>query len=307
MRRIYELLSGKVLENLYGQGQITVFIRPEEAERRYLIDEMKIDEHTLYSALDPDELARLEIESNHAAIILKCPRATTQDIVNQFEICSIGMFLFKDQLIIVADHDIPVFDGGKHFLKCHSLNDVAIKSIYKTISLFLTQLRSINRQASDIESKLHGAIENEQLMHLFELEKVLVYYVNAIHSNSIMLDKVRNNTVKLGFTVEQGELLEDVSVENSQCAKQAEIYSSILAGLMDARVSIISNNLNIIMKTLTLITLGIMVPTFVVSAFSMNVHLPFGLNESPLSFWIITSLAFASVFVLVILQKKKKW
>ena len=78
MRRIYELLSGKVLENLYGQGQITVFIRPEEAERRYLIDEMTIDEHTLYSALDPDELARLEIESNHAAIILKCPRATTQ-------------------------------------------------------------------------------------------------------------------------------------------------------------------------------------------------------------------------------------
>ncbi len=103
------------------------------------------------------------------------------------------------------------------------------------------------------------------------------------------------------------EFLDDIAVENTQCMKQAEIYANILASLMDARASIVSNNLNVIMKTLTLITIGIMVPTFVVSAFSMNVTLPWNLKAHPLAFYGILILAGISVVSVLVLQRMKRW
>jgi magnesium transporter len=107
--------------------------------------------------------------------------------------------------------------------------------------------------------------------------------------------------------VEEIELLDDIMVDNTQCYRQAEIYSNILASLMDARVSIVSNNLNILIKTLNILTIAIMVPTFVVSAFSMNVDLPFHLKENAWAFWIIMSMAGLSVVGIISAWRYKKW
>ena len=111
----------------------------------------------------------------------------------------------------------------------------------------------------------------------------------------------------LEFTETERELLDDIQIENTQCLRQAEIYSNILAGMMDARASIVSNNLNSLMKTLNVVTVGIMVPTFVVSAFSMNVPLPMGLQKTSLSFWLILGLASLSVGGFMWVWKAKKW
>jgi len=148
-------------------------------------------------------------------------------------------------------------------------------------------------------------MENRYLLNLFTLEKSLVYYLNAINGNSILLQKLKNYTSKIGFTQEEEELLDDLIIENSQCYKQSEIYSNILSGLMDARASIVSNNLNVLMKTLNIITIGIMVPTFVVSAFSMNVSIP--LENNPFAFIIILSLALVSVVAFMLFWRLKKW
>jgi magnesium transporter len=109
----------------------------------------------------------------------------------------------------------------------------------------------------------------------------------------------------MGFSQEDAELLDDIKIENDQCYKQAEIYSNILAGMMDARASLVSNNLNVLLKTLNIITIGIMVPTLVVSAFSMNVKIP--LAQLPSAFWIIMGLALVSVGGFLALWKYKKW
>jgi magnesium transporter len=109
----------------------------------------------------------------------------------------------------------------------------------------------------------------------------------------------------MDFQQEELEFLDDMLIENAQCYRQAEIYSNILASLMDARASIVGNNLNVIMKTLTIITIGIMVPTFVVSAFSMNVKIP--LSELEFAFYIIMGLALISIASVRIFWKKKKW
>ena len=148
-------------------------------------------------------------------------------------------------------------------------------------------------------------MKNEYLINLFTLEKSLVYYLNAINSNSLVIGKLRQYASKIGFSAEGIETIDDIIIENNQCYKQAEIYSNILAGLMDARVSIVSNNLNILMKTLNIITISIMVPTFVVSAFSMNVQIP--LMHHQLAFWIIMGLAMCSVIIFLFFWRLKKW
>ena len=146
-------------------------------------------------------------------------------------------------------------------------------------------------------------MENRYLINLFALEKSLVYYLNAINSNGVLCEKLKNNAAKIGFSQEELEFLDDLIVENNQCYRQAEIYSNILASLMDARASIVSNNLNVLMKTLNIITIGIMVPTLVVSAFSMNVGIP--LAAHPYAFWMIMGLAAASVIGFMIFWRRR--
>jgi len=147
-------------------------------------------------------------------------------------------------------------------------------------------------------------MENKYLLNLFTLEKSLVYYLSAINSNAMLIEKLKNSSAKLAMTQENVELLDDIIVENFQCIKQAEIYSNILAGLMDARASIVGNNLNMLMKTLNIITIGIMVPTLVVSIFSMNVAMPFSQQHQG-SFWAIIFLAVFSIVTFLFVWRKK--
>jgi magnesium transporter len=215
------------------------------------------------------------------------------------------MFLFKDRLVVVLSEDVPLFDG-KVFLRLQSLQDVFLKVTYRSIFHFLEHLRVINMISDQLEQKIQLSMENRYLLNLFTLEKSLVYYLNAISANGKVIDRLRNNGAKIGLTPESIEFADDITIENAQCYEQATIYSNILASLMDARASIVSNNLNMLMKTLNIITIGIMVPTLVVSAFSMNVKMPFP-NEHPLSFWFIIGTALLSVAFVIFLWRYKKW
>ena len=124
----------------------------------------------------------------------------------------------------------------------------------------------------------------------------------------MVIEKLKNNAAKIGFSQENIEFLDDILIENNQCRGQTEIYSQVLASLMDARASIISNNLNIRMKTLTLVMILIMAPTLIVSLFSMNVPTPIsGAVHGEFAFWIITALAAMSATVVAFLWWRKGW
>ncbi len=304
MQTKFSIQDGKLVTSNDDVPTIWVFASPDEAERRMLIDRFKIDEHTLSSALDPDEVSRLEFEPEHTAIIFKRPKNYSASDNFLFKVCSTGLFLFKDRLIVVNSEDFPLFEG-KQFAKVSSAADVMVKVIYRTIFHFLEHLRVINMVSDSVEQKVSTSMENRHLLNMFTLGKGLVYYLNAIHSNSVVIDRLRNNAAKIGFTQEQLEALDDASIENQQCYKQAEIYSNILSSLMDARVSIVNNNLSVLMKTLNMITLGIMLPTFVVSAFSMNVSIP--LQHHPSAFWVIMTLAVSAVAGFLVFWRYKRW
>jgi len=222
-----------------------------------------------------------------------------------FRVASTGVFIFKDKLIIVSVDEVPLFEG-RLFLKVHSIQDIVIKLINRSIFHFLEHLKAINMLSGSIEHLISTSMENKYLLNLFTLEKSLVYYLNATNSNGVLIERLKNNASKIGFNPENLEFLDDLTIENNQCREQANIYSQVLASMMDARASIIANNLNIRIKTITILTIAIMVPTFVVSYFSMNVKMPFEASN-PISFWFISGLAALSAGTLVFFWWRRRW
>ena len=307
MQKLYTLHDGRVVQTTDEDAQVVVYVGPDEEEKRHLVDDLKIDQHTLASALDPDELSRLEFEPEHMALIVKLPRNYSSDEEFVFRVVSMGLFLFENRLIVVVHERDPVFEG-KPFVGVQSVADVVLRLIYRSIFHFLQHLKTVNMVSEELEQKISASMENRYLLNLFTLEKSLVYYLNAIHTNGVLITKLKTNHVRVGLAGEQLEFLDDIMVENEQCYKLAEIYSNVLSSMMDARASIVNNNLNMLMKTLNIITIGIMVPTFVVSVFSMNVPIPWDWRADPNSFWYIVALgAVSATGVMMFWRYKKFW
>jgi magnesium transporter len=297
--------NGKLQEDDKAEPLVYVYTAPTDEEKKQLIEQYKIDEHTLNSSLDPDELSRLEFEPEHVAMIFKRPRHYAAEDNFLFRIASTGVFMFKDRLIIVMADEAPLFEG-RPFMKVQSIQDILLKMINRSIFHFLEHLRAINMLSSSIEQLISTSMENKYLLNLFTLEKSLVYYVTAINSNGVLIERLKNSAAKVGLTQEHIEILDDLTIENSQCREQANIYSQVLASLMDARASIIANNLNIRIKMLTILTIAIMLPTLIVSIFSMNVQIPLA-HDEPASFWIIAALAALSSLTLGFLWWRRHW
>jgi magnesium transporter len=304
MQRRYNVVDRKLVETQEAESLLTVYINPDEQERKYLVETLRIDEHTLHSALDPDELSRLEFEPEHVALIYKRPTVYSHDEQFLFQVASTGAFLFKDKLIMVIGEEVPLSDSSQ-VIRFATPGYLLLKLINRSTVHFLAHLKVIAAISDSLQEKINTAMENRSLIDLFTLEKSLIYYLNSLNSNSMVLEKTKANAVRMGFSSEESEVLDDMIIDCGQCYKQAEIYSNILAGLMDARASIVNNNLNQLIKYLNILTIAIMVPTFVVSAFSMNVHIP--LEDHPLAFYIVMGFAVVSVLGFLWLWHRKKW
>ncbi len=305
MKRTYDLVGGKVVEASAGSGPILFFVAPDEAEKRCLLEEYKLDEHTLASALDPNELPRLEFEPDHAAIVLNRPRKYRAEDTLFFRVASTGVFLFADRLIVVMEEDVDLFGQTKFFQRIKSLREVFLRIIYRTVFHFLDHLAVINAVSDELEDKVNTSLQNDYLIQLFNLEKSLVYLVSAIRYNGALLERIRHNAPKLGLTSEELELLDDIVIENNECTKQAEIHSNVVAGLMDARVSIVNNNLSHLIKRLNFVMIALMWPTLACGVFSMNVKLPMEQETTWLPFWLIICIAFGPVAVAYLLYLRR--
>jgi len=257
MIKKFDLTNGAIAASNRENSTILVCISPDSAEKELLIKNYNVDEHTLSSALDPDEISRLEFELDHVAIIFKRPTNRSAEDELLFKVCSIGIFKFKDSLIVVSSDDFPFFEG-RQFLRVSSLNEVLIKLLGRTIYHYFEHLRIINMISGEIEQKVNQSMENKYLIHMFTLGKSLVYYLNSINANSMVIEKLKYNAGKLGITKEELEALDDLVIDNTQCYKQAEIYSNVLSSLMDARAGVVNNNLNVLIKRLTIINIVFM-------------------------------------------------
>ncbi|MBU2529471.1 MAG: magnesium transporter CorA family protein [Elusimicrobia bacterium] len=300
----YKLENNQLSETEDIDCPVIVALNPDKDERESLAKKHNIDEHNIISALDPEEPSRIEFDEGHLAFIFKRPKNYSSKDHFVFKVSSMGLFLFDKKLIIIVSEDIPLFTS-KNFKSVKNIKEIFLKLIYNSIFHFLEHLRIINMIADEIEKKLSKSMENKYLLNMFSLEKSLVYYLNAISSNGAVVTRIKLNALKIGFSEENIEFIDDMAIENNQCYRQAEIYSNIFASMMDARASVVNNNLNVLMKNLTVMMIGLMVPTMVVSIFSMNVPLPF--QKDIHGFIIVLGLCAVALGVFTLWWKNKKW
>lgn len=261
MIRNFKLDQGRVVEVLDGApAPIMLCVEPSDAEREVLVSRYQIDPHNLTSALDRDELPRVELDADHLAVIFKHPRHYQARDNFVFRINSVGLFLYKDRLIILAPADMTVFEG-RIYCRLQNLQMLFLRILSSCISHFFSHLQVINDISSELEPKLVKSMENRHLLQMFSIEKSLVYYVNAISANGRVIERLKTNAKNAqtdGLTPETLEVVDDLAIENAQCLEQAQVYANVFTGLMDARASIVSNNLNVLMKRLTVINVVFM-------------------------------------------------
>ncbi|MFV8214623.1 magnesium transporter CorA family protein, partial [Streptococcus pluranimalium] len=180
--------------------------------------------------------------------------------------------------------------------------------LYRNAMLYLTALRSIDRQSDRIEAQLEDATRNEQLIDMMELEKSIVYLKASLKMNERIVKKLSSNTSSLKKYVEDEDLLEDTLIETQQAIEMAGIYENVLNAMAETSAAIINNNQNTIMKTLALMTMALDIPTVIFSAYGMNFQnnwLP--LNGLPHAFWYVVFIASVLSMMVVVYFIRKKW
>jgi len=250
MRQDFSIQEGRVVET--AGGPIRIYTAPTPEERAELMASCGIDEHTLNSALDPEEVPRVEVEGDHTLIFWKRPDPASFRVAGLFEVSSVGMVLQKDRLTIVTANEGPTL-GRKRTRPVGSLHELVLRELLEVVHHYIEHLRVIKAMSREVQAKLNASIGNEYLLRMFALGESLVYYVNAIEANGGALSRLRATAERIGFSTEDTRLLDDLVIENTQCARQAAIYSQVLSGLMDARGNIINNNMNMLLKNLTVI------------------------------------------------------
>ena len=276
----------------YGSGAWVHVVNPTPQEIESLVARFTIPPDFLTDPLDVDERARVEREEGNTLILLRTPRREADEADIPFTTLPVGIILTQGLIITVslmeADVVHEMLTGRVRNLSTGNRTRFVLTLFVRTSLLFLRYLKEINRMTGAIEQDLHKALRNIQLIRLLNMEKSLVFFITSLRSNALMLEKF-NTSGCMRMDEDDRDIFEEVVIENKQAIEMANIYTSILSGTMDAYASIISNNLNVVIKLLTTVTIILMIPTLVASIYGMNVELPF--QHNPFAFLIIVAIS----------------
>ncbi|MFO8144682.1 MAG: magnesium transporter CorA family protein [Candidatus Syntrophosphaera sp.] len=281
---------------------------PAEEEIEKLITQFDLPEDFITDLQDADENSRMEFEDGAVLTIMRVPLYYKQRSAKvPFTTAPLGAIAVQGKLITVSFFENEVLT---QYLECkHRPFNITQQSFLLQIALrtslyFLKFLKEINRRTAKIENELHQSMRNKELIRLTLMEKSLVYFSTALKSNEIILERMQRSRW-LHLDPEAEDLIEDVIIENKQAIEMANIHSSILSGMMDAFASIISNNLNVVMKVLTLITIILAVPTLIASIYGMNVRLPFA--DQSYAFALVMAVSIVAIILVVLIFIRKKY
>jgi magnesium transporter len=259
MLKRYQIENNSLVESESDQSPVHVYVNPDAPEKGALFSLYDIDEHTLSSALDPDEVSRAEIGTDYIWLIWKRPTNYSAKDNFFFNVASVGLFLMNERLVVVLNDEIPLVEPiGRHAPKLHTVTDVMLAFLYSTTHHYLEHLKVVKLVSRDLQQKINTSMENKHLIQMFNLSESLIYYLNAINANGVALSKLNTYAQKGNLSPEVVEQLDDIIIENNQCFRQAEIYSTVFSGLMDARGSLVNNNVNTLLKKLTIINVVFM-------------------------------------------------
>ncbi|WP_139905911.1 magnesium transporter CorA family protein [Clostridium thermarum] len=294
------------IDNLEPGCWINV-VAPTDQELLLVSKKTGVPIEFLRAPLDDEETSRLEIEDSNILVIVDIPFTEMEDNSLTYDTYPLAIIHTEKEIITVCLKNSKILtdftEGKVRSFFTYKRSRFILQILNRISTYYLLYLRQIDKKSLMIEKKLHKSMKNKELIQLLSLEKSLVYFSTSLKSNEITLEKM----LKLEFITkyeEDKDVLEDVIIENKQAIEMANIYSNILSGTMDAFASVISNNLNIVMKLLASVTIVMSIPNMISGLFGMNFeNIPFG--DHPFGFWfVIGTIAFLCVSTAVYLNKK---
>jgi magnesium transporter len=317
MLKAYRSVGEALVETgvLSEKGNWLNLVNPTREEIRQVALQVALPLDFLEYPLDEEETSRIEVEEGCVLIIIRVP-IIRDDF---YDTIPLGIIVTENILVTVCLENIIVLSefyssrmkGFYTFKKTRFL----LQILYKTALHYLRYLRQIDKRSEEIQQKLHRSTRNEELIKLLSMEKSLVYFTTSLRANGIVMDKLLKfhlakdlakdleplevDARLIKMYEEDEDLLEDVITENKQALEMSEIYAQILSSTMDAYASVISNNLNMIMKFLTSVTIVLMIPTMLASFYGMNVNLPFQHSLWAFAGIVVVSLVLSLVIVLI--------
>ncbi|WP_293888062.1 MULTISPECIES: magnesium transporter CorA family protein [Streptococcus] len=298
--------------NTFEPGAWINLVNPSQEESVRLSEQFNIDITDLRAPLDLEETSRIAVEDNYTLIIVDVPTYEERNNKSYYVTIPLGIIVTENAVITTCLQELTLFDNFfnrrvKNFYTFMKTRFV-FQLLYRNTELFLTALRSIDRQSDRIEAELENATRNEQLIDMMELEKSIVYLKASLKFNERIVKKLSSSNSSLKKYIEDEDLLEDTLIETQQAIEMAGIYENVLNAMTETTASIINNNQNTIMKTLALMTMILDIPTVIFSAYGMNFQnnwLP--LNGLPHAFWYIVFIAASMSAAVVIYFFRKKW
>ena len=273
----------------------------------FLEKELNVPAAFLHDIADTDERPRIDSEGNWLLTILRIPIFVKDNNIT-YTTVPIGIITNNEIIISVCYHSTDMIADFIEYTRRKGINvpnryELILRLIYSSSVWFLKYLKQINNEVSTAEKELQQSIRNEDLLRLMNLQKCLVYFNTSIRGNEVMIRKLPKIFNEKDY--QNPELLEDVMIELKQAQNMVNIYSDILTGTMDAFASIISNNVNTIMKRMTSLSIVLMVPTLIASFYGMNVDIH--IEELPHAFSLIVCFSVLLSALAFIVFRKIKW
>jgi len=321
MIKAYSNCDENLLEinSLVGQDLWVDIVNPTEADISIVTDRFGIKAEFIKSALDYDENPRIETASDQILILVNMPIIETKEQSIVYNTFPLGIIVTRDVIVTVSIEKSKLIDEILNLkgIFIRKKTRFVLQLLYYNANLFLKHLKEIEKISTEIEQYVNKSFKNEELVKLLNLEKSLVYFSTALQANEMVLERLLRSYLRrtrngksemtmqiLQFYEEDEDLLEDVITENKQAIALVSIYTNISSNTMDAFASIISNNINIVMKFLAIVTIALAIPTIIMSYYGMNVQLPF--QENPLAHFGVIMLSIILMIVSAWFLNKKK-
>ncbi len=309
MIRIFSTAEKNTLKELdsIAPGAWVHLLDPTEEELISVRDTLGIEDEFIRAALDEEETVRIDVENEQILVLVDIPVVQPERTSFSYSTLPLGVIISAENVVTVCLEETSIVEDFwnnkvKGFDTC-KMTRFLLQLLYRNASKYLQYLRQIDKAQTQVENALHKSMKNRELIQMLKIEKSLVYFSTSLKANEAVLEKMQKFNIIKKYP-EDLDLLEDVIIENKQAIEMGAIYRDILSGTMDAFASVISNNLNIVMKFLASITIVLSIPTLIASLWGMNVPVPW--EQEPNGFiWIIAIIVGASGAAFYFLWRKK--
>ena len=309
MLKIFKTFGGYIEIPQVEKGCWINVLAPTQEEIVILTEDLSIPPDIVQDILDADERPRVEFDDEWQLVILRVPVSSLDNGIPYYTV-PLGVFTTPNFTVTLCSqpNEVLPFEQPSLYRESRQMvTDVLnfiLRLFLRSGNTYLRYLKQINQQTNIIEQDLEKSVRNKELSKLMKMEKCLVYFITSLKANELILAKLRNSR-KNTISETNEDLLEDAIIENKQALDMAQIYSDIQSGMMDAFASVISNNLNVVMKQLTLISIVLMIPTLIASLYGMNV--PNYLEKAWWAFPVILGFSGITAYIVVHIFWKRKW